>query len=123
MRKSGRSNAMRTVAERVAAVRSRSRRLRRARANRMIAAFACLVALPLVGFVGRFVAEGPVMPSVSDGGLFGAASLLGPSVGGYVLVALVTAVAVALVTMICVKRRGTDGKEHDSNSKDDRKEV
>lgn len=114
---------MRTVAERVAAVRSRSRRLRRARANRMFAALTCLVALPLVGFAGRFVAEGPAMSSALDGGLFGAASLFGPSVGGYVLVALVTAVLVALVTVVCVKRRRADGEKDDSAGKDDGKEV
>ena len=78
---------MRTVVERVAAVRSRSKRLRQARTNRMFAALACLVALPLVGFAGRFVAEGPTIPSTPDGGLFGAASLFGPSADGYMLAA------------------------------------
>lgn len=49
---------MHTVEGRVAAVRSRTRRLGQVR-NRAFAALACLVALPLVGFVGRFVVEGP----------------------------------------------------------------
>ena len=95
---------MRDVDERVAAVQGRVRRIKRQRDRAAAGALgtltvlvlACVVGIPLVG--GQFDA-------VSSGStLFGASSLFGPSAGGYVIVALITAVVVALVTVLCVRR-------------------
>ena len=91
---------MRGVEERCAAVRGRARRLRRRRNGHMLVALVCLMAFPLAELVGRTAAVGMVELPVVDGRLFGAASLFGANVGGYVLVALITAVVVALVTVL-----------------------
>ena len=96
---------MRDVDERVAAVHRRARRIKRQRDRATVGVlgtcvalvFACVVGMPLVG--GQFSAAS------GSSTLFGASSLFGPSAGGYVLVALVTAVVVALVTALCIVRR------------------
>ena len=95
---------MRDVDERVGAAQGRARRIKRQRDRATVGAlgacsaivFACVAGMPLVG--GQFDA--------ASGGstLFGASSLFGPSAGGYVLVALVTAVLAVLVTVLCVMR-------------------
>ena len=108
---------MRTVVERVVAVRSRSRRLRRVRADRALAVFVCLAALPFAGLAGRLAAGTPAMPSASAGGLFGASSLLGPSAGGYVIVAIVSFAAAALLTVCIMARRGSARKDEDDAPK------
>ena len=106
---------MRSIDERCTVVRSRAKRLRRKRNDRMLATLICLMAIPLTGLVGRAVvtsaAEGAAQSPAADGGLFGAASLFGSSAGGYVLVALVTAVVVALIAALCITRRRTNREE------------
>ena len=97
---------MRTVDERVAAVRNRSARLRRKRSDRMLGAFACLMFLPLVSLAGGLATGSLPAPADSGAGLFGASSLLGSSAGGYVLVAvLAAAVAVALTAFLMMRRK------------------
>ena len=102
---------MRDIDERVAAVQRRVRRIKRQRDRAAVGALgtltalvlACEVGMPLVG--GRY----DVAPGAST--LFGASSLFGPSAGGYVLVALITAVVVALVTALCMSRRRSGGEK------------
>ena len=103
---------MRDVDERVAAVQGRVRRIKRKRERATVGALGTLTVLVLACVVGMPLAGGQF--DVASGGstLFGASSLFGPSVGGYVLVALVTAVVVALVTVLCVSRLRS-GKEKD----------
>ena len=96
---------MRSTDERCAAVRGRARRLRRRRNDRVLTILICLMALPLVDLAGRTAAAGMAESPTAAGSLFGAASLFGSSVGGYVFVALITAVAVALITVLCVRRQ------------------
>lgn len=103
---------MRSVDERCAAVRGRERRLRRRRNDRVLTILICLMALPLVDLVGRTATAGMAESPTAAGGLFGAASLFGSSIGGCAFVALITAVVVALITVLCVRRRrlGDDGE-------------
>lgn len=102
---------MRSVDERCTAVRSRARRLRRKRNDRVLVILICLMALPLAGLAARTASEGAAVSPAADAGLFGAASLFGSSVGGYVLVALITAILVALITALCINRRRSDKEE------------
>ena len=105
---------MRTVDERVAVVRSRSARLRRRRSDRMLGAFACLMLLPLVGLAGSLAMGSLPVPADSDAGLFGAASLLGSSAGGYVLVAvLAAAIAVAVTVLLTMRHSARSEAEED----------
>ena len=80
--------------------------------------------LPLIDLAGRAAAgESQTSLPFSDG-LFGASSLFGPSVGGYVLVAVVVAVAVAAVTVLLMLRRksGTTRNEDTLDSTLDNKQ-
>ena len=96
---------MRSVDERVAVVQRRSKRLRQHRNDRVLAALTFLLAFPLVDLVGRHAA-GSIVPSLSGSDLFGASSLFGPSIGGYVIVAVVAAaVAVLVVTFVSARRK------------------
>ena len=104
---------MRSTDERCAAVRGRARRLRRRRNDRVLTILICLMALPLVDLAGRTAAAGMAESPTAASGLFGAASLFGTSAGGYVFVALVTAVVVALITVLCVRRRRLGDDEED----------
>lgn len=107
---------MRTVDERIAAVRSRSRRLRRKRSNLMLSAPLCLVALLLVGFAGGYAMYGEATNIEPGTGLFGASSLLGPSAGGYVLVAVVSfAVAVLITAIVMLRKRSAGNAEHEED--------
>ena len=101
---------MRTIDERVAVVQRRSKRLRRRRGDRALAVLIIVLALPLVDLVGRHAAGGSAH-SASGSGLFGATSLFGPSIGGYVLVAIVSAaVAVLAVTLVFARRKARRGE-------------
>ena len=97
---------MRTLDERVAAVRNRSARLRRKRSDRVLGAFACLMLLPLVGLARSLATGGLPAFADSDAGLFGTASLFGSSAGGYVLVAALAAVVAVAVTVFLMMRHG-----------------
>ena len=101
---------MRDVDERVAAVQGRVRRIKRKRERAVVGAVTACAVLACVGLVGMPIATGQVADLPGAATLFGASSLFGPSAGGYVLVALVTAVVVALVTVLCVTR-SRSGKE------------
>lgn len=108
---------MRTVDERVAAVHSRTRRLRRKRNDRMLGALACLIALPLVVLTGGYVAGTFELSQAQDEGMFGAASLLGSSAGGYVLVAVVSfSLAVLATVFIMLRRRRHDEEKQAPDS-------
>ena len=107
---------MRTVDERVAAVRNRSARLRRKRSDMLLGAFACLMLLPFFGLAGSLATGSLPAPADSGVGLFGASSLFGSSAGGYVLVAVLTAVIAVAVTVILTMRREAQ-KETEGNSK------
>ena len=102
---------MRTADERVAAVRRRSRRLRRRRSDRALVTLACLMALPLVELVLRYAVGGSKLPDISDSDLFGATSLFGTSAGGYVLVAVISFAVAALLTAFLMIRRYSASKE------------
>ena len=105
---------MRNVDERCAAVRGRARRLRRKREGGTAAVVAALALFSLVDLVGRSASEGLATATPSGDGLFGAASLFGPSIGGYVLVALVAAVVAVLVTVFFTMRRPKDDDGEDA---------
>lgn len=96
---------MRSVDERCAIVRSRSRKISRHRRDRALVAMVVLMVIPLLDLAGRTATGGVPLPVASDEGLFGAVSLFGSSVGGYVLVALAGAAVAALITAICISRR------------------
>jgi len=104
---------MRDVDERVAAVQGRVRRMKRTHDRVAMGALATSVVLVCVGLAGMPVASGRVAASHDGSYLFGASSLFGPSAGGYVLVAIVTAVVVALVTVLCVTRRRSSREKDD----------
>lgn len=105
---------MRTVDERVAAVRSRSRRLQRRRDDLMLSAPLCLIALLFAGFAGGYAVYGGTTDPEPGAGLFGASFFFGPSAGGYVLVAVASfAVAVLVTALVMLRRRAKDeGAEH-----------
>ena len=106
---------MRTVDERVTAVRSRTVRLHRRRSNWALSALVCLMALPLVVLTGGYATSAFELPRAQGGSLFGATSLLGSSAGGYVLVAVVSfALAVLVTAFIMLRRRRQDEREEAS---------
>ena len=107
---------MRTTEERCNAVRNRTRKLKRRRADRVLIILVCLMALPLADLAGRTVTGGTASPYASGMGLFGATSIFGPEAGGYVLVAVVAAAVAVLVTLIVVlrRRRTSDEDEEDT---------
>ena len=105
---------MRSVDERCAAVRRRARRLRRRRDDWALAILVCLMAIPLVDLAWRTASDVAAQSPEVEGGLFAAASLFGSSAGGYVLVALATAVAVVLITVLCIRHRRQDNEEEDA---------
>lgn len=108
---------MRSTDERVMAVRSRSRKLRRKRDSRLLVTLLFVVALPLVDLAGRTVAGGLPTPSGADAALFGTSSLFGSSAGGYVLVAvLAAAIAVAVTVFLMMRRKSTS--EHADNGEE-----
>ena len=107
---------MRTVDERVAAVRNRASRLRRKRSDRLLGAFACLMLLPLVGLAGNLAMGGLPAPADSGAALFGTSSLFGSSTGGYVLVAVLTAAIAVAVTVFLMMRRKSTGKRADDGT-------
>ncbi len=96
---------MRDVDERVAAVQGRVRRMKRKRDRATVGALGTLTVIVLACAVGMPLVDGRFDAASGGATLFGASSLFGPSAGGYVLVAIVTAVVVALVTVLCVTRR------------------
>lgn len=98
---------MHTVDERISAVLRRSKRLRRRRSNHALIALICLMTLPLIDVAGRHAMSNLPMPVAPGIELLGASSMFGPSVGGYVLVALATAVIAVTVTALVVMRRRT----------------
>ena len=100
---------MRSTDERLAAVRRRSGRLRRRRADAALAVLVILLALPLVDLAGRHATSVLAPLPAAGTGLFGASSLLGPSAGGYVLVAVISfAVAVVATALVMLRRRAKD---------------
>ena len=101
---------MRSIDERVAAVQRRSKRLRQHRSDRVLAASVFLLAFLLVDLVGKHAAGG-IAPFLSDSDLFGASSLFGPSIGGYVIVAVIAAAAAVLVVTFVSARRKAKCKE------------
>ena len=107
---------MRTVDERVAAVRNRASRLRRKRRDRLLGAFACLMFLPLVGLAGNLAMGGLPAPADFGAALFGTSSLFGSSTGGYVLVAVLTAAIAVAVTVFLMMRRKSTGKRADDGT-------
>ena len=113
---------MRSVDERCNAVRDRAVRIRRRRDGLASTIVTLLVLFSVIDLAGRVAADGSAMlpqPSSTDD-LFAAASLFGPSAGGYVLVAVATAVVVAIVTMLCVKHRLSSNKEGPHRRPDNR---
>lgn len=104
---------MRDVDERVAAVQGRVRRMKRKRDRATVGVLATLSVVAVFCLVGVPLVSG--QPTASSGGatLFGAASLFGPSAGGYVLVALVAAVAAVLITVFCMMRRRSTEEKRD----------
>lgn len=99
---------MRDVDERVAAVRGRVRRMKRKRDRAAMGALAtCALALVAI-LVGMPLMGERITIAPAGSTLFGASSLFGPSIGGYVIVALVAAVAAVLITVFCVTRRKKD---------------
>lgn len=107
---------MRTVDERVAAVRNRSARLRRRRSNRMLGAFACLMLLPLAGLAGGLAMGSLPAPADSGAALFGTSSLFGSSAGGYVLVAVLAAAIAVTVTVLLMMRRKSKSERADDTA-------
>lgn len=103
---------MRDVDERIAAVQGRVRRMKRKNDRVAVGALAACMVLACVGLVGMPVANGQAATSHDGSSLFGATSLFGPSIGGYVLVAIITAVVVALVTALFVMRRRSGGEKN-----------
>lgn len=108
---------MRTLDERVVAVRSRSKRLRQRRRDHAFAALACLAIIPLLCLAGRGVVIGSPTATGSGGELFGAASLFGSSAGGYVLVAVLAATVAVAVTVLIMARKRRHGEESDETEK------
>ena len=104
---------MRDVDERVAAVQRRVRRIERQRDRATAGALGTLTVLVLACVMGMPLVGGQLGVASGGSALFGASSLFGPSVGGYVIVALVTAVVVALVTVLCVTHRRSAKEEMD----------
>lgn len=109
---------MRDVDERVAAVQGRVRRIKRQRDRTTAGALGTGAVLVLACVVGMPLAGGQFDAASGGSTLFGASSLFGPSAGGYVLVALVTAVVVALITTLCVSRRRPDTHEESGDEED-----
>lgn len=107
---------MRTVDERIAAVRKRSARLRLRRNDRLLGAFVCLMLFPLAGLAGSLAMGSLPVPADPGAGLFGASSLFGSSVGGYVLVAVLTAAIAVAVTVFLMMRRKSTGKRADDGT-------
>lgn len=117
---------MRSTDERIAAVQRRSKRLRRHRNGRFLAILVFLMALPLVDLVGRHAAGSLSVPSLADTGLLGATSLFGPSVGGYVLVAVIAAIVAAVaVALVMARRKQKPEGDNDADSAEtsNRKEL
>ena len=104
---------MRSTEERMLAVRRRSSRLRRHRGGRALAVLAFLMALPVVDLAGRYAAGNLAGAPSTENMLFGAASLFGASVGGYVLAAVITVVVTAFLMM----RRGSRGGAEDDGER------
>ena len=96
---------MRDVDERVSAVQGRVRRIQRQRKRATVGALSTLTVLVCAVLVGIPVVTEQTATAPSGSTLFGAASLFGPSAGGYVLVALVAAVLAVLITVFCMMRR------------------
>lgn len=113
---------MRSIDERVVAVQRRSKRLKHHRFDRVLAALVFLLAFPLVDLAGRH-ATSDFVPSASDLGLFGASSLFGPSIGGYVLVAVVAAVVAGLVVMLLTARRNAKHDEEENPAQSEETEY
>ena len=105
---------MRDVDERVAAVQRRTSRMKRKHDRVVASALTALTAIAFVGFLGVPVVSGQVTNTQSVPSLFGATSLFGPSAGGYVIVALLTAVVVALVTALCITRHRLSKEKRDA---------
>ena len=102
---------MRSIDERCAAVRGRARRLSR-RANGQAAVVVAVLALfSLIDLAGRSATDAAAEAMDPAEALFGAASLFGPSIGGYVLVGLVVAVVAVVVTLICMARRRSNAEQ------------
>lgn len=101
---------MRNIDERCAAVRNRERRLQRRRSKSALVVILCLALIPLVDLAGRSASGTGVLPFSPIGELFGTSSLLGPSAGGYVLVAVAAAAIAVVVTALLMARRHASGK-------------
>ncbi|MDO4851128.1 MAG: hypothetical protein Q4A93_04635 [Actinomycetota bacterium] len=97
-------------------MRGRTRKLRRRREGNTAAIVVVLALFSLVDLLGRSASEGFSTSTPSDEGLFGASSLFGPSIGGYVLVALVAAVVAVLVTVFFTMRRPGKGGEEEADT-------
>ena len=108
---------MRSTEERMLAVRRRSSRLRRHRGGRALAVLAFLMALPVVDLVGRYAAGNLAGAPSTENMLFGAASLFGASVGGYVLAVVIAAVITVVVTAFLMMRRGSRGGAEDDGER------
>lgn len=114
---------MRSVDERVAAVRRRSKKIRRRRSDTALIVLVCLMALPLVDLAGRTVTGGALPSLILDENLFGAASLFGSSVGGYVLVAVISFALAVLVTAFILLRRKSSSKQDGLSQEDEKPSV
>lgn len=120
---------MRNVDERMAAVRVRVAQTRRKR-ERGAVALAAVAAFLCVGSVaGMSAFVGSTTGAPFSSTLFGATSVFGPGVGGYVLVALISGAVAVLVTVLCVRNRklsqeapeGEGGKQQNATVVEDAK--
>lgn len=90
--------------ERMDRVFRRASRMRSRHYRTMLPVFTACAVLLGVGLVGAIGAFGGFGSLVSVGGLYGASSLMGSEIGGYVIVALLSAALAVVVTLICVMR-------------------
>lgn len=98
---------------RVAAVNARAARLRKRKERRIDAALAASCAVICLGLFGvaRMLSEHSSIVSVHE--LYGASSMLGADVGGYVVVALISFSLAVIVTVLCLRRRRSDSSGSD----------
>ena len=104
---------MRGIDEQVVAVQRCTRNMKRRRDCSAMGTLATLTVFAFVGLMGLSVVYEQASSAFGWASLFGASSLFGPSASGYVIVAVATAVVVALVTMLCVTRRRPGSERRD----------
>lgn len=92
--------------ERMEKVLRRASRIQRRRervAFPALSACAILLGVGLIGAIGTFGGFGSQV-SIDD--LYGASSLLGSDMGGYIIVAILAAALAVVITLICVMKSG-----------------